>query len=183
VPQQAPQQRSVMGAPVAPRPAVAQTAPSVAGPVRVPTGPSAGAPRRPAGMVQNAPAPAAQAGGFAEQQDAVDYGAPSPEDMPASMVAQQGAEPQFRGAPQHARPAVSSAPVSESGSIGTLFRRATGLMRRSLPAEAEAPAPAQRAAAPQQPAPQQAPAPRQAPVQPAEEMGLDIPTFLRRQSN
>jgi len=180
VPQQAPQQRSVMGAPVAPRPAVAQTAAPLAGPVRVPAGPMAGAPRRPAGMAPSAPAPAVQAG-FAEHQDTVDYGAPSPEDMPAGMVAQQAAEPQFRASQPAGRPAVSAPPPSESGSIGTLFRRATGLMRRTLPPEAEAPAPAApRAAAPQQ----QPQAARPAPAQPpAEEMGLDIPTFLRRQSN
>jgi cell division protein FtsZ len=70
---------------------------------------------------------------------------------------------------------VSAPPV---GGGFNLFRKATGLMRRNLGAEAEAPS-----AMPRQPVQQPAAAPRPAQQQPAEEMGLDIPTFLRRQNN
>ena len=58
------------------------------------------------------------------------------------------------------------------GGLRSLFQQATGLMRRQVPdgagAESEGQDP-QRAAPSRQP--------------PAEEMGLEIPTFLRRQSN
>ncbi len=180
IPQAAPQQpRGVMGAPIAPRPAVAPTAAPQTSPVRV-GGPMAGAPRRPAGM---APAAPAQPAGFAEQQTDFAVEAPSPEEVPASVTAQQAGmvEPQFRPAPAATRPVTAPAPVSEPASFGSLFRRATGLMRRSLP-EAEAPV------APAPAAPRAAPAPqpqaaRPAPAPAAEEEGLDIPTFLRRQSN
>ena len=90
------------------------------------------------------------------------------------------------------RPAAVEAP-RQPGRFGSLFRTATSLgssmMRRTLP---EAPAPVQHHAAPSvrmEPsvgAPAAAaparPAPRPAP-QHQDEMGLEIPTFLRRQSN
>jgi cell division protein FtsZ len=66
--------------------------------------------------------------------------------------------------------------------FGSIFQRATGLIRRELPAEPVVQAPAQPAA--QRVEPVAAPAPRaQARMAPQEEMGLDIPTFLRRQNN
>ncbi|MBO1074811.1 cell division protein FtsZ [Roseomonas marmotae] len=180
MPQQG-QPRGVMGAPVAPRAAVPQTAASMAGPLRV--GPMAGAPRRPAGMAPStasAQPPAAPAG-FAESQAHYGYEAPSPEDTPASIAGQ--ADPQLRAAPTANRPvaapAPSSVPPASTSSGFSLFRKATGLMRRNLGAEGDTtpPAPAPRAAAPQPAA--------QPPAQPQPEdmNGLDIPTFLRRQSN
>lgn len=185
IPQGMNQPRGVPGAPVAPgahRPAVAHNAPSIAGPVRI--GPMAGQPRRPAGMTPQAPAaaPAAPAAGFAEAQTAYQE-APSADDMPAS-IGTPAAESPVRAAPAPAsRPAAAPPPVSApSGGGFNLFRKATGLMRRNLGTEAEAaPAPQQ---APRAPAPQPAAARPAAPQAPAEDMnGLDIPTFLRRQSN
>ncbi|MFC3126383.1 cell division protein FtsZ [Pseudoroseomonas globiformis] len=168
------QGRSVPGAPLAPRPVV----PQPAGPVRVgsPMGGMAGAPRRPAGMAPTAaPAqPAPQQGsatvGFDPAQGPAPE-APSPEEVPASMAS----------APAQGRP-MAPPPVSAPPASGgfNLFRKATGLMRRNLGSEVEA-APAPRPAAPQ--APQAQTTHRPAATQPAEEMGLDIPTFLRRQSN
>ncbi|MDB5369882.1 MAG: ftsZ, partial [Roseomonas sp.] len=153
------------------------------GPVRV--GPMAGAPRRPAGMAHSvAPAPVPQhaQAGFAESQAAYAYEAPSPEDIPASIAAQQ-AESQPRTPPTAHRAASAPPPVSApapSGGGFSLFRKATGLMRRNLGAEGDTTPPAPQApAAPRAAAPQ--PAPR--PAQPDEMGGLDIPTFLRRQSN
>jgi hypothetical protein len=71
--------------------------------------------------------------------------------------------------------------------IGSLFKRATsvtGMMRRTLPEQpAPAPAPVLRvepSVAPHQAAPA---APRAARPSGQEDMGLEIPTFLRRQSN
>ncbi len=76
-------------------------------------------------------------------------------------------------------------PASPGGGIGNLFRRVTGassgLMRRNL---AEQPAPVAPRVDP--PAPHAAPAARPvAPQRPAQQddIGLDIPTFLRRQHN
>ena len=180
-PQQPNQPRGVMGAPVAPRAVMPQQAASVAGPVRV-GGPMAGAPRRPAGMTPSAPVSAAPAGFAEAQTQFAPVEAPSPEDVPAGIMSQ--AEPQFRAAPAATRPvtpAPASAPAPTSGGGFSLFRKATGLMRRNLGAEGDTTPPA----APQAPAAPRAAAPQPAPAQPAaEEMnGLDIPTFLRRQSN
>ena len=89
--------------------------------------------------------------------------------------------------PVGAPPAVTPA-GGGGGGIGNLFRRVTGassgLMRRSLP-EAPAPVAAPRADAPAPHAAPAAPRPASAPLRPPqqEEIGLDIPTFLRRQSN
>jgi cell division protein FtsZ len=168
VPQAAqPQRAGVLGAPTAPRPVMPQTT----APVRV--GPLAGAPRRPAGMT----APVVSAG-FSEAQHPAPE-APSPEDMPASMMQQAEPRPAAAapGAPRPMAPNPVSAP-SQGGGGFNLFRKATGLMRRNLAAEGDAPAP--RPAAAPQPASRQPTAPT-APQQ--EEMGLDIPTFLRRQNN
>ncbi|WP_458093423.1 cell division protein FtsZ [Roseomonas sp. WA12] len=77
--------------------------------------------------------------------------------------------------PLNAAPAPRVAPAPQSpaptGGLGGIFRRATGIggMRRALPEQAEA---------------QQAPAPApRAPQAQEDGMGLDIPTFLRRQGN
>jgi len=91
--------------------------------------------------------------------------APEPADMPvqAEPVAMAPA-PQQAPAPRTA-PAAAAAPT---GGLGGIFRRATGIggMRRVLPEQGE---------------PLPTPAPR---PQPQEDgMGLDIPTFLRRQGN
>jgi cell division protein FtsZ len=176
------QPRGVMGAPVAPRAAMPQPTMPMGGPVRV-GGPMAGAPRRPAGMTSApmaTPASSAPAG-FAEAQSGyAPVEAPSPEDVPAS-IANQGEH--LRAAPGATRPAVGPSPASAPSSGGgfSLFRKATGLMRRNLGTDGDS-----TPAAPQAPAPRAAqPAPQQAPAQPAPEdmNGLDIPTFLRRQSN
>jgi hypothetical protein len=127
-----------------------------------------------------APASSAPAG-FAEAQSGyAPVEAPSPEDVPAS-IANQGEH--LRAAPGATRPAVGPSPASAPSSGGgfSLFRKATGLMRRNLGTDGDS-----TPAAPQAPAPRAAqPAPQQAPAQPAPEdmNGLDIPTFLRRQSN
>jgi cell division protein FtsZ len=74
----------------------------------------------------------------------------------------------------HAAPAPRVAPAPQAaaptGGLGGIFRRATGIggMRRVLPDQAEAPQAA-------------APSARQQPQE--DQMGLDIPTFLRRQGN
>jgi cell division protein FtsZ len=179
-PQQPGQQRGVMGAPVAPRTGMQQPAAPMGGPVRV--GPMAGAPRRPAGMAPSlptsqAPVPAAPAGFAEAQTNFAPVEAPSPEDMPAG-IASQG-EPQ-RSAPAPRPVGTPSAPAPTSGSGFNLFRKATGLMRRNLGAEGDT-----SQAVPPAPAASRPAAAPQAPAQPgAEDMnGLDIPTFLRRQSN
>ncbi|KAA2214728.1 cell division protein FtsZ [Teichococcus oryzae] len=162
--------RSVVGAPVAPRPAM----PQPASPVRVGSNPPhAGAPRRPAGMAAS-PAPTAFEQAPVPQGPAPE--APSPEDVPAPLAGTAAEAPRPASARPMAPPPVSAPPVSSGFN---LFRKATGLMRRNLSAEPEVAQPAAQRPAPQQPAA----APRQAPAQPAEEMGLDIPTFLRRQNN
>jgi cell division protein FtsZ len=95
------------------------------------------------------------------------------------VVLAQASEPALR-APAVARPAAPAQPAS-GGGLRSLFRTATGLsglMRREAPAAAAPPGPAPRVEPLADPAAR--PAPR---VAPQEEMGLDIPTFLRRQSN
>jgi hypothetical protein len=72
----------------------------------------------------------------------------------------------------------AAAPAPSSGGFRNLFRNVTGggLMRRTLPEPT--PAPVADRLVPDSPAPRQA---TRAPQQ--DDMGLDIPTFLRRQSN
>jgi cell division protein FtsZ len=112
------------------------------------------------------------------------YAAPAP-----AVEPQDVAEPVVLAAPVEAPPlrAPATPPkpaapaASGGGGFNNLFRRATGLMRRELP---EAPAPQAHVSVPTARVEPAAPtAPRQARVAPQEEMGLDIPTFLRRQSN
>ena len=118
---------------------------------------------------------------------AMEQPAPVPVMMSAAPVMQHEAMPAMR-------PAVIEPPRQAGGGIRSLFQKATsvglgGMMRRTLP-EAQAATPhhvapsvrmepsvAAPAAAPARPAP------RPAPQQHHEEMGLEIPTFLRRQSN
>ncbi len=89
--------------------------------------------------------------------------------------------------PVAARPAVVDAPRPAGGALRGLFQKATGLgssmMRRSLPEQP--PAPSAPAAPTLRVEPSVAPSARPAPraAQPQDEMGLEIPTFLRRQSN
>jgi cell division protein FtsZ len=149
-------------------------------------------PRVAAAPVQ-APTPAAMrpAGGFVgPAQMAPIAPAPSaPVAMPMEaqpvaepVMLQQAPEPALR-APVAARPAAAPQP-STGGGLRNLFRTATGLsglMRREVPeAPVAQPAPMPQARVEPAPAPTARPAAR---VAPQEEMGLDIPTFLRRQSN
>jgi cell division protein FtsZ len=90
------------------------------------------------------------------------------------------------------RPAMLDAARQAGGGIRGLFQKATGLgiggmMRRTLP---EAQAPMQHAAPTIRVEPSVGATPVAAPARPAapraaqqDEMGLEIPTFLRRQSN
>ncbi len=139
---------------------------------------------RPA-VVEAAPEPA--------QYDAEPAEAPAP-------VAMEPAPVMMSPAPMHhdpipaMRPAVVEAPRGGGAGIRGLFQKATGLgsmMRRNLP-EAQAPAHPHQAAPSVRmepsvggPAFAAAPAARPAarPAQHQDEMGLEIPTFLRRQSN
>jgi len=148
--------------------AVSNVAIAPAQPVRAPTGFT---PR-----VAAAPAPRPM-GGFVGPAVA----APVMEAMPAAepVTLATPVEPGLR-APVGTRPAPAPQPAV-GGAFNSIFRRATGLIRRDLPeAPAMQPAQAPVARAEPAPAPQARPAPR---VAPQEEMGLDIPAFLRRQSN
>ena len=146
-------------------------------------------------------APARASGGFTPRVAAGQAVAPAPMPTPAAtrpaqayavpveaepapepvMVAQP--EPALR-APAVARPA-APAPAPMTSRFGSIFQRATGLIRRDPIAEPVAPQPAAPVAAQTYRAePMAQPAPRpQNRAAPQEEMGLDIPTFLRRQSN
>jgi cell division protein FtsZ len=99
----------------------------------------------------------------------------APQAEPPVMLGHPHAEPMRApvGAP---RPGPAQQPA---GGFNSLFKRATGLMRRDLPEAAPVQAPPAAAPARQDAA---APRPVAGPTQ-QEEMGLDIPTFLRRQSN
>ncbi len=148
---------------VAAAPAPAAMRPAATG--FMPVQPAAVAPVQPAPVHQAAPMQAAP------------VQAPEAAAMAEPVVLQQAAEPALR-APAATRPAMTPVPSAAAG-LNNLFRRATGLMRRDLP-EATAPAPqAPRVEPVAAPNPTH-PAPR---VAPQEEMGLDIPAFLRRQSN
>jgi cell division protein FtsZ len=95
------------------------------------------------------------------------------------VVLGQSAEPSLR-VPAATRPAATPQP-SSGGGLRNLFRTATGLsglMRRDVPEAAPQPAQAARV----EPVAEQPARPTVRAV-PQEEMGLDIPTFLRRQSN
>jgi cell division protein FtsZ len=160
---------------------------AVASPVAAPAQPT----RSPSGFTPRvAAAPAPMPGAMRPAQA---YVAPAPTPMAPAQAApveyhQQhaqepvvlsgAAEPALRAPVTQHRPA--TAPQAAATVGFNLFKRATGLMRRDLP---EAPA-AQPQAGAQRVEPVAAPTQRQQPrVAPQEEMGLDIPAFLRRQSN
>jgi cell division protein FtsZ len=118
-----------------------------------------------AGLLRQAAAPA--------MVPAVTPDARIEEAMPApqAVVAEAG------GPPPYQPPLPEPPPASGSG-WRNIFRTATGLMHRQPPGEAAAPPPARRA----EPAPAAAPSQR-TPREPTADERLDIPTFLRRQSN
>jgi cell division protein FtsZ len=145
-------------------------------------------------------APARASGGFTPRVAAGQAVAPAPLPTPAAtrpaqayavpveaepapkpvMLAQP--EPALR-APAIARPA-APAPAPMTSRFGSIFQRATGLIRREPVAEPVAPQAPAPAAQTYRAEPMAQPAPRpQNRAAPQEEMGLDIPTFLRRQSN
>jgi cell division protein FtsZ len=138
--------------------------------------------------VAAAPAPTARAAHafvapaqLAPAQPSVVVQPAEPQAAAEPVVLDHAAEPALR-APAGTR-AAAPAPAPSGGGLRSLFRTATGLsglMRREAPAEAT-PQPAQTAPRVE---PVAEPAPRTtARIAPQEEMGLDIPTFLRRQSN
>jgi hypothetical protein len=90
---------------------------------------------------------------------------------PQAVVAEAG------GPPPYQPPLPEPPPASGSG-WRNIFRTATGLMHRQPPGETPAAPPSRRT----EPAAAAAPAPR-APREPTADERLDIPTFLRRQSN
>ena len=161
------------GAPVS---AVATTQIPQAAPARAPGGFT---PRIAAGQaVAHAPMPTPAATRPAQAYAVPVEAEPAPEPV---MLAQP--EPALR-APAMARPA-TPAPAPAISRFGSIFQRATGLIRRDPVAEPVAPQPAAPVATQTYRAePMAQPAPRpQNRAAPQEEMGLDIPTFLRRQSN
>ncbi|WP_426958798.1 cell division protein FtsZ [Muricoccus radiodurans] len=135
-----------------------QAAPQPGAPVRMPF---VGA-RRPATLAE----PAAMA------PSAVSSVQPAPEPVLPATLAQPAAPAPTLHAPAAApRPAATPA---AGGAFTSIFRRATGIggIKRSLPESTEPQAAAPRAEAPR------------AGGQPADDqLGLDIPTFLRRQGN
>ncbi|WP_198378104.1 cell division protein FtsZ [Neoroseomonas rubea] len=120
-----------------------------------------------------------------QEEEALDLQPQQPmAEQPPVMLAPSVAEPMPA---MHAhRPAVVDTPRQSGGALRGLFQKATGLgssmMRRNLPETAPATAPA---APVMRVEPSVAPSARPAPraAQPQDEMGLEIPTFLRRQSN
>ena len=133
---------------------------AAANPAPAPIMPQAGSPpltMRPAQayVAQPAAQPVAQPG-------------PAPQPMP---VVEAAPEPDL--APRAPLARGTTAPAPQGSGFRDLFKRATGLMQRDMPSAPVA-APAPRAE------PSTRPAPR--PAQ-QDEMGIEIPTFLRRQSN
>jgi hypothetical protein len=103
---------------------------------------------------------------------------------PVVLVPAAGAATQAAPGPVARSPAPP--PPAPAGGFSNLFRRVTGgsvgLMRRQVP-EATTPAPRLEPVAVSSVPPDRAPlAPAVRPV-PQDEVGLEIPTFLRRQSN
>ncbi len=166
-------------------PMVAHVGMAVAAPARYPTGPL-GAPNapvaQPMALHPTAPAPA-MAPSAAPMAAPVSLApaalAPAPQapvaprtELPAAPLPRPVAAPArsgglFNDAREPGRP--------EAAPRNSLFGIVTGAIRRSIPsAPAAAPAAPVAAAAPQPPAPQARPAA-------TDEMGLDIPAFLRRQ--
>ncbi|MBB5688993.1 cell division protein FtsZ [Roseomonas alkaliterrae] len=112
----------------------------------------------------------------------------------APVMMTPAAQPMEPAIPPLSRVAVPEAPRQGGGALRNLFQKATGLgiggmMRRTLP-EASPPAQQPHAAPALRVEPSVAAAPAVAPVRPGprtapqqDEMGLEIPAFLRRQSN
>jgi cell division protein FtsZ len=165
-----------MAAPAgAPRPA------GTGGPLGAPVVPAPA--RRPvhaggAGLLRQAVAPAAappvaQHQGYAEE--------PMPQPQPVMFEAPE--PPQMAQAPalapQPMPTPMAPPPAAATGGFGirSLFRQATGAIRQPRPTTEQAPAPAARRAEPG------LDLPRQSREVPQEDNRLDIPTFLRRQSN
>jgi cell division protein FtsZ len=96
--------------------------------------------------------------------------------MAEPVMLAPAAEPALRAPAATRQPAAP--PPAPGGGFNSLFKRVTGSMRRDLP-EQHVPQPQPARAEPVAP-PAARPAAR---VAPQEEMGLDIPAFLRRQSN
>ncbi|PZW37978.1 cell division protein FtsZ [Humitalea rosea] len=162
---------------------------------QVPAGAQPGPARMPA------PQPAAPAMPGLRRAATVESAPEAYEQQHAAAAAWEAApEPEMAPAPHPAVAQMPQRPVAapaqpRPGAFSTLFRTATGLgsnlMRRQLPAEAEAAAPRRQEPLMGQPLmgqpsmapahPGLAPAPRTQAS--SDEMGLDIPTFLRRQNN
>jgi cell division protein FtsZ len=161
-------------APVTPAPVVAAPAAAPAAPVRRTAAGAASPALRPATTVQVDSAP--------PQPSPVVLVAPSAEPQAEAVTMHPGMEPAARH--PVAAPAMAAA-AAGGGGIGSIFRRVTGassgLMRRNL---AEQPAPVAPRVDPAAPhliatgRPVAQPRPAQ-----QDDIGLDIPTFLRRQSN
>ena len=166
----------------APAPAAAR---GPAGPLGAPTLPAAPPPRRPvqvggAGLLRQ-PAATALAPSAAPAAPEPQY-AYAEQQMPQPQMVQPAPAPTAAPAPlpQQAHPQLHQPSLPDAGQAGWrgLFRNATGLMRRNV--ESEAPMASPRA----EPSIATQPARPARPAQPQpDEMGLDIPTFLRRQSN
>jgi len=137
----------------APRPVAVAPAPAPVAPVAAPA--PHGGPRLPVGGMRRA----ATLEGAAPAQEPV-----------AELPVQAGPAPAPTLQPAPRVAPAAQAPAQASSGLSSIFRRATGIgsgIRRNLP---------------EQPEMQQAPAQRQQPPQ-EDQMGLDIPTFLRRQGN
>jgi cell division protein FtsZ len=175
----------------APAPAPAATrAPS--GPLGAPVVP---APRRPvqvgggAGLLRQPAAAAGAATALAPAAPPVAQEQAYVEEMPQPVVVQPATPQPVSYQPpmqQPSLPEVAPAPQGQVAGQGAgwrgLFRNATGLMRRNVEEAPAAAAPRMEPVASQQPKPPQPMRTAQQQPQP-DEMGLDIPTFLRRQSN
>jgi cell division protein FtsZ len=169
----------------APAPAPAAAARTPSGPLGAPVVP---APRRPvqvgggAGLLRQ-PAAAAGAATALAAAPPVAQAQAYVEEMPQPVMVQPAPEPvapPVAYQPPYQQPSLPEAPPAGQGAGWRgLFRNATGLMRRNVD-EAPAPAPRTEPVASQQPRPPQPMRPAQ---QQPDEMGLDIPTFLRRQNN
>jgi cell division protein FtsZ len=167
-----------------PTPAVAtqNVAPAARGPqsfIRTVAAPPAVPAMRPA-VLDPAPGPLPE-----PQQSFEAYAPPAPAEAPAIAPVLAPVLAAEAGAPRPAEPARAPAP----GMMSSLFKRATsvtGMMRRTLPESHSAPpvhaVRVEPSVEPQHAAPAPRPAPR--PVASGQDgMGLEIPTFLRRQEN
>ncbi|WP_421988896.1 cell division protein FtsZ [Roseococcus sp.] len=162
----------------APAPAVPVRAAS--GPLGAPTLPAAPPARRPvqvggAGLLRQPAATAMAAAPVAAQAPEPQPYTYAEQQMPQPVMVQPAPMPTAAPAQPLHQPSLADA--TQGAGWRGLFRNATGLMRRTV--ETEAPMAAPRAE-PSLGEPARQPRPAQ--PQP-DEMGLDIPTFLRRQSN